>query len=59
MIVKYKEIEESLISAKNEREKAEIEKIRNSSFKELSVKLGLSIPGLPISANVEVNVIKY
>jgi len=57
MMARYKVIEKNLVSAENGKEK--LEKEKSSLFKELRTKLGLSVPGLPISANVEVNVIKY
>ena len=56
MMARYKEIDKKLANTKEGKEK--LEKEKTSLFKELRVKLGLSVPGLPINLEAQVEVIK-
>lgn len=56
MIEKYKETEQELVNTKDSKEK--LEEVKSNLFKELRVKLGLSLPGLPIGFEAQIEVIK-
>jgi len=53
MIAKYKQIEESLTSDKDGKGK-QLESERISLFKRIKVKIGLSVPGLPVNIDASV-----
>jgi len=55
-VAKYKETEKNLVNAKGGKEK--LEKEKSNLFKELRVKLGLNVPGLPVGLEAAIEVIR-